>query len=283
MAVVRTNLRENPFSQIDRFVFENDETISWKAKGLMGYMLTRPAGWVYNHKDLVNRAKDGKDAVTSALQELTEAGYIDYYQERLPNGKFGKWIYDVYERPEYNPSYNTDLPKAEKPHTDKPHTDKPNTEKADYSNNKDNNTKINNNNFINIDDDEKEPFEINFFAFQEFKKDFEDNFPNTFDESYYSRIIEIMTEKKIDFITYPEAVEQLRYMAEQREKGLMIADSAKYFVGGIELKRTSRHAAMNKAKIKKAEKELKARKEKQELEREANQESRVPFYNWLEQ
>lgn len=136
---------------------------------------------------------------------------------------------------------------------------------------------------INNDDEEKEPFEINIFAFQEFKKEFNDNFENVFDEDFYSRISKYMTEKKIDFITYPEAVEQLKYMAEQKEKGLLIADSAKFFVGGIELRRTSSYAAKDKAKFKKAEKELKERKEKQEQEREANQEKRIPFYNWLEQ
>lgn len=151
MAFIRTIKQENPFSQIDRYVFESDDTLSWKAKGLMGYLLTRPDDWKINHKDLVNRAKDGKDAVTSTLQELEKKGYIHYYQERGQNGKFGEWIYDVYERPMFNPAWQPEKPDAEKPDAVKPDAGKPDAEKPDYSNNKRTNNKrtdnkLNNNN-----------------------------------------------------------------------------------------------------------------------------------------
>lgn len=294
MAVIRTIKKENPFVQLDRHFLEKDDNLTWKAKGMLAYLLSRPDDWKTNHKDLVKRAKESKNTVTTILKELEKAGYVHYYQERLEGGKFGNWKYDVYERPEFNPSYqclppypkNEDTVKKPRPEnrdTDKRDTDKRDTDNWDYNDIELKDIDFTDNDLSNIDDDEKEPFEINFYAFQEFKKDFEDNFPNTFDERFYSRIIEIMTVKKMDFITYPEAVEQLKYMADQREKGLQVGDSAKYFVGGIELRRTSRYTAMDKAKLRKAENELKARKEKQELEREANQESRVPFYNWLEQ
>jgi hypothetical protein len=136
MAFIRTIKQDNPFSQIDRFVFESDDSISWQAKGLMGYLLTRPDDWKINHKDLVNRATNGKDSVTSILKELEKAGYIHYYQTKKENGKFGSWVYDVYERPEFNPSYNNVLPHTEKPHTENTDTEKPNAEKSDYTNNK---------------------------------------------------------------------------------------------------------------------------------------------------
>jgi hypothetical protein len=140
MAFIRTIKRENPFSQIDRYVFESDPSISWKAKGLMGYLLTRPDGWKINFKDLCNRAKDGREAVTSGLKELEKAGYIHYYQERTEKGLFGEWIYDVYERPEFNPLNERNPPLSENPISDNPLS-----EKTDYSNNKSNNNKLNNN------------------------------------------------------------------------------------------------------------------------------------------
>lgn len=285
----------------------NPNPISLEALGLLvnlwSYDVT---SWDLHKTELYKRyAKNKKTSVGSAWDELVEAKYIHEFKFR--NGR--KWEYIYYYRPEpfskseiqeieaeiveeYRLSSTSDFQqlKFNTPNSTVQNTHIRNKEHTQEKLKKEKPKKKDSSlaeieitpNIVN-DDDEKEPFEINFYAFQEFKKDFEDNFPNTFDERYYSRIIEIMTEKKIDFITYPEAVEQLRYMAEQREKGLLIGDSAKYFVGGIELKRTSRHVAMNKAKIKKAEIELKARKEKQEEEWEANKESRVPFYNWLEQ
>jgi hypothetical protein len=130
MAIIRPQRRENPYSQIDRFVFESDPNITWKAKGIMGYLMTRPDGWVIRHADLVKRAKDGKEAVTSGLKELEKAGYIHYYQERTASGKFGEWIYDVFERPEFNPTWQSGFPFAEIPISGFPLSDN-----TDYSNN----------------------------------------------------------------------------------------------------------------------------------------------------
>jgi hypothetical protein len=151
MAFIRTIKRENPFSQIDRFVFESDPSISWKAKGLMGYLLTRPDNWKINFKDLVKRAKDGREAVTSGLKELQNAGYIHYYQERTEDGKFGEWIYDVYERPEFNPLWRHNPPFTENPHSGFTESAIPLSEMTDYSNNKVNDNNLNNNNINNND------------------------------------------------------------------------------------------------------------------------------------
>lgn len=149
MAFIRTIKRANPWSQIDRFVFESDPNISWKAKGLMGYLLTRPDGWKIRFNDLVNRAKDGKEAVTSGLKELEKVGYINYYQERTASGTFGEWIYDVYERPELNPSNMQNSPLSENPISVNPISGDALSEKTDYSNNNYNNNNFSNNNLIN--------------------------------------------------------------------------------------------------------------------------------------
>lgn len=54
----------------------DDARISWKAAGILTYMLTRPDGWEIRKGDLIERHSDGKDAVTSGLKELRDAGYI---------------------------------------------------------------------------------------------------------------------------------------------------------------------------------------------------------------
>mgnify|MGYP003582357223 CR=1 FL=1 len=75
-SIIRTvKNAENPFVMIDRRIFENDG-LSLKAKGLLGYLLSRPDNWTICMADLVKRTKDGKDSVNSALDELIESGYV---------------------------------------------------------------------------------------------------------------------------------------------------------------------------------------------------------------
>jgi len=73
---------------------ENTE-LSWKAKGLHLYLMSRPPGWELRYNDLLNRAKDSKSSLSTAIKELKTAGYLDI--ERLDNGDKGlcagyKWI-----------------------------------------------------------------------------------------------------------------------------------------------------------------------------------------------
>lgn len=60
-----------------------DERISWKAKGLICYIMSLPDNWKLTVKDLQNRAKDGRDSVYSGLKELQ-----DFVPRRLPQHFF---------------------------------------------------------------------------------------------------------------------------------------------------------------------------------------------------
>ena len=102
MAFIRTVKRENPFVQIDKTFFE-DENLQWESKGLLGYILSRPDDWKINQTDLVNRSSGGKGKVESALLDLMANGYVHWYVIRKDNGQIDEWVYDVYERPEFNP------------------------------------------------------------------------------------------------------------------------------------------------------------------------------------
>jgi len=59
---------------IDKRVLE-DTRISYKAKGLLAYLLSRPPDWKVMMEDLINRSTDGREAVQSALKELEACGY----------------------------------------------------------------------------------------------------------------------------------------------------------------------------------------------------------------
>lgn len=57
--------------------FLNDVDLSWKAKCIFIYMISKPEGWKLNIKgDLVKRSTDGERAVYSGISELVDAGYI---------------------------------------------------------------------------------------------------------------------------------------------------------------------------------------------------------------
>lgn len=102
MSFIRTQKRENPFVQVDKHVLENDN-LSFTAKGLMAYILSKPDDWTIRKVDLIKRSKDGKTKIETALLELMANGYLNWYQIREEDGTMGDWVYDVYERPEFNP------------------------------------------------------------------------------------------------------------------------------------------------------------------------------------
>ncbi|PPA90104.1 helix-turn-helix domain-containing protein [Brevibacillus laterosporus] len=97
--IVRVIKRESPFVQIDKIPI-NDERLSWKAKGLLVYLISKPDDWTIIISDLVNKAKDGRDSVYAGLKELEQTGYLSRVRERDSNGKFLPMEYRIYETPQ---------------------------------------------------------------------------------------------------------------------------------------------------------------------------------------
>jgi len=95
--IVRVHKRDESYTIMDPY-FLSDERLSWKSKGLLAYLLSKPSNWHVYVSDLVKRSKDGKDAVYSALKELDAAGYIDRAQTR-ENGRITGYETVVFERP----------------------------------------------------------------------------------------------------------------------------------------------------------------------------------------
>lgn len=88
---------DNPFVMIDRRVIENPK-LSWKAKGLLAYLLSRPDNWVVRFADLAKRAPDGAHTIRAAMKELRKAGHVQVITER-EDGRVKQWVYKVYEVP----------------------------------------------------------------------------------------------------------------------------------------------------------------------------------------
>lgn len=93
-----TKNAENPFVMMDKRPVENPG-LSWSAKGMLSYLLSRPDGWKIIMQDLINRSTDGEYAVRNTVKELVEAGHMVKRDVRDDKGHFVEHIYDVYETP----------------------------------------------------------------------------------------------------------------------------------------------------------------------------------------
>lgn len=80
----------------------NDDRLSWEARGLMGYLLSKPNDWKVNQKDIMNKGQAGERKVKRMLAELRKAGYMNRIRVTLEHNKFD-WITEVYESPSQNP------------------------------------------------------------------------------------------------------------------------------------------------------------------------------------
>ena len=77
-----------------------DPNISWKAKGLLAYLLHLPDDWQVYLSDLQNRSTDGRDSTNSAIKELEKNGYIEKTKNRdEKSGRFTGYNYIIYEMP----------------------------------------------------------------------------------------------------------------------------------------------------------------------------------------
>lgn len=162
--IVRTSKRENPFVMIDHRPL-NDDNLSWQAKGLLAYLLSKPDNWTVIVADLVKRATNGRDSVNSILKELEQNGYVERIKIRDPEtGRFSHQETIVYEVPQERLLQKASVkPETENPLLDKkrgentksqletrngfsvtgkPVSGKPDTNNIDLSNNDQNNNDL---------------------------------------------------------------------------------------------------------------------------------------------
>jgi hypothetical protein len=105
--IVRVSRRET-FAVLDKYFIDNDDRLSWKAKGILTYLLAKPDNWRVCVADIAKRAQDGPRAVYSGLKELEQTGYVRRFVNRDDKGRITSWEIVVYERPQ-----NEDLDQGE--------------------------------------------------------------------------------------------------------------------------------------------------------------------------
>lgn len=73
-----------------------DQRLSWKARGLLVYLLSMPDNWRTNTTQLRGAGIDGRDAIRAGLTELEEAGYLQRRRIHRNDGTFA-WVTVVFD------------------------------------------------------------------------------------------------------------------------------------------------------------------------------------------
>ena len=71
---VRVEKNSNYTTIHNEFIKRDD--LSWKAKGIMTYLLSLPDDWVVNLDEIKRNATDGESSFRSGWKELVSAGYV---------------------------------------------------------------------------------------------------------------------------------------------------------------------------------------------------------------
>lgn len=98
MSIIKVSKKKTNFTVIDNTGIQ-DKELSWKAKGLLCYLISLPDDWEINISDLKSRSKDGRDSTSAGIQELIENGYIIRQSFRNEGGQF-IYTYTVFEVPQ---------------------------------------------------------------------------------------------------------------------------------------------------------------------------------------
>lgn len=104
-----------------------DPNLSWAAKGLLWYILSRDPNWQVHvwqlAKIYIGNQKGGKrDAIQKLIKELRDAGYVKYTKYQNAEGQWHH-RYDVYPMP--NPDFQKKIPEQDVPATGVPATGDP--------------------------------------------------------------------------------------------------------------------------------------------------------------
>lgn len=139
MSVVRVEKTRDYTVMANRHL--HDRSLSFKAKGVLSFMLSLPEDWNYSVEGLAFFATDGRDSVNSAVKELVAEGYVERHRAHDELGRMAGYEYIVHEVPVSEESGSTCAePSTGKPSTGAPSTGEPSTGEPSTGNRQQQNT-----------------------------------------------------------------------------------------------------------------------------------------------
>lgn len=96
--MILRNPNRHRWTVIDNRILE-DERLSWDARGLLAFLLSKPDKWNVNVTHLEGQSKAGRSKVRRILRELSDTGYLEYRKARGKGGLFGGTEIIIHETP----------------------------------------------------------------------------------------------------------------------------------------------------------------------------------------
>lgn len=93
---VGANKKRHKFVQIIQPTVR-DKNLSFKARGLLAFLLSYPSDWDFSLKFIVENSGEKIATVRSALKELEDNGYFQRVRHTNSKGEVIKWEYIIYE------------------------------------------------------------------------------------------------------------------------------------------------------------------------------------------
>ena len=90
--------RKEKFTVVSNAALE-DTRLSFRAKGMLVFILSKPDKWQVSERHLAEQGPDGRSAVASALTELERAGYLRRTRTRQTDGTFA-WQSTIFDEPQ---------------------------------------------------------------------------------------------------------------------------------------------------------------------------------------
>jgi hypothetical protein len=97
MTILRRRHNSN-FTIVPNAIFEHPE-LSIEAKGVLGYLLSRPADWTIRLTHIGPALKIGRNKTERIFLELRETGYVIRGDQARQGGKWGATQFEVWDEP----------------------------------------------------------------------------------------------------------------------------------------------------------------------------------------
>jgi DNA-binding transcriptional regulator GbsR (MarR family) len=110
---MKTKKPTHPYGYVANTII-NNENLSFNAKGVYLYILSKPDSWDFSHERIAKSSTTSRHAVRSAIQELEDRGLLK--RKKLKTGRMVYFIVDpVYEQTiskSQSPNLDSGSPKA---------------------------------------------------------------------------------------------------------------------------------------------------------------------------
>lgn len=121
MTIVRSPRLEKDFTILPNRALR-DPQLSYRARGVLAYVLSMPDNWRTNAVTLARQGREGRDSIRTAINELIAAGYARRVKTRNEDGTYATELH-FHDRTTYVDKLRTMREKDDQPTPENPESD----------------------------------------------------------------------------------------------------------------------------------------------------------------